>query len=94
MVRVQIWVALVNGLEGLANQPGPLTLLEQFSDRASLPSYALDAVAKAAQLRLIVNVPGLSQLNPNRVATRADIAAAVYQALVWQRRLPALANLP
>lgn len=92
MVRVQIWVALVNGLNLLANQPGDRSRLEQFSDRASLPSYALAAVAKAAQLKLIVNAPVLSQLNPNRVATRADIAAAVYQALVWQKRLPALSS--
>lgn len=92
MVRVQLWVALVNGLAGLANQPPPLSLLEQFSDRASLPSYALEAVARATRLRFIVNAPQLSQLNPNRIATRADAAAAIYQALVWQKQLPTLAS--
>jgi hypothetical protein len=31
---------------------------------------------------LVVNYPQQSQLNPNQTATRADIAAFIYQALV------------
>lgn len=90
LLRVQSWVALVNGLGLLANQAGDRTLLDRFADRQTIPSYALDAVAKATQLGLVVNAPTLQQLRPNQVASRADIAAVVYQALVVQQRLPAI----
>jgi hypothetical protein len=88
LLRAQSWVSLVNGLALLAGQPGNQALLDRFRDRATIPSYALDGVAKATQLGLVVNVPELSRLNPNRVASRADIAAVVYQALVVQQRMP------
>ncbi|MGF1571102.1 MAG: S-layer homology domain-containing protein [Nodosilinea sp.] len=92
IVRVQGWVAVVNGLALLAGQAGNQGGLGRFSDRSQIPSYALDAVAKATQLKLVVNVPDINELSPNRVASRADISALIYQTLVQQRRLPALAS--
>jgi hypothetical protein len=92
LLRVQAWVSLVNGLSLLAGQPGNSALLTRFVDSATIPDYAREAVAKAAQLGLVVNAPDLRQLRPNQVASRADIAAVVHQALVAQQRLPALTN--
>jgi hypothetical protein len=38
----------------------------------------------------VVNVPDQALLKPNQAASRADIAVAVYQALVGQGRMPPL----
>jgi len=92
LLRVQVWVALVNGLGLLANQTVNLNVLTRFRDRATLPTYALESVAKATQLGLIINVPDASLLHPNRVASRADIAAVVYQTLALQNRMPTLSS--
>lgn len=92
MVRAQVWVALIAGLALLPNQPGNRALLDRYRDRATIPAYAVDATAKATQLSFVVNVPDPALLSPNRVASRADVCAAVYQALVLQQRLPPIDN--
>ncbi|MFQ4139648.1 S-layer homology domain-containing protein [Nodosilinea sp. PGN35] len=92
LLRAQVWVALVSGLALLPNQPGNLRLLERYRDRTTIPDYAVNAIAKATQLNLVVNVPDIAQLHPNRVASRADVCAAVYQALVLQLRAARIDN--
>ncbi|MBD1914549.1 MULTISPECIES: S-layer homology domain-containing protein [Cyanophyceae] len=92
LLRAQVWVSLISGLALLPNQPGNLRLLERYRDRATIPDYAVNAIAKATQLGLVVNVPDIAQLNPNRVASRADVCAAVYQALVLQLRASRIDN--
>ncbi|MBD2113759.1 MULTISPECIES: S-layer homology domain-containing protein [Cyanophyceae] len=92
LLRAQVWVALISGLALLPNQPGNLRLLERYRDRATIPDYAVNAIAKATQLGLVVNVPDIAQLHPNRVASRADVCAAVYQALVLQLRASRIDN--
>ncbi|QQE63469.1 hypothetical protein GFS31_01340 [Leptolyngbya sp. BL0902] len=92
VLRLQVWLALVNGLALLEQHPVKLYALNRYQDRDLIPGYALEAVAIATQLGLVVNRPDLAQLNPHRAATRADIAAAVYQTLAYQRRLPPLTN--
>ncbi|HEY9876842.1 MAG TPA: S-layer homology domain-containing protein, partial [Leptolyngbyaceae cyanobacterium] len=92
LVRVQAWVSLVNGLGLLLGQPANLSLLTRFVDRQNIPTYAQEAVAKATQLGLVVNAPEVLQLRPNNVASRADISAVVYQALVVQQRMPVIAS--
>lgn len=92
ILRVQTWVALVNGLNLLARQTSNQALLTNYVDRRAIPAYATDAVAKASQLKLVVNAPHIQTLNPNRAATRAEISAIVYQTLVHQKRASALNN--
>lgn len=92
LLRAQVWVALISGLALLPNQPGNLSLLGYYRDRAQIPDYAVNAIAKATQLGLVVNVPDIAELHPNRVASRADVCAAVYQALVLQLRAPRIDN--
>ncbi|MGB3203154.1 MAG: S-layer homology domain-containing protein [Nodosilinea sp.] len=92
LLRAQVWVALISGLALLPNQPGNLSLLGYYRDSAQIPDYGVNAIAKATQLDLVVNVPDVTQLHPNRVASRADVCAAVYQALVLQLRAPRIDN--
>lgn len=77
--RVQVLVALASGLNLRSDNT---TVLSVFRDASGIPNYALTAVAGATQKNLVVNYPTPTQLNPNQNATRADVAAFIYQALV------------
>ena len=77
--RVQVLVSLANGLSLRSDNPSALSV---FTDASQIPNYATDPVAAATQRQLVVNYPTPNQLNPNREATRAEVAAFVYQALV------------
>ncbi len=85
--RVQIIVSLVNGL-GLGNNAAKS--LKSYDDQGKIPDYAKDEVAIASEKRIIVNYPNIKQLNPTREATRAEVVAMVYQALVDAKRVAAI----
>jgi len=87
--RVQVIVSLVNGL-GLSADG---TTSFKFDDQAKIPDYAKDQVAKALDKKIIVNYPNPKQINPTRDATRAEVVALVYQALVDAGRVAAINSL-
>ena len=78
--RVQVLVALSTGLS--FPTPSDSSSLSLFQDSSAIPAYARNAVAAATTRKIVVNYPLLGQLNPNREATRGEVAALVYQALV------------
>ncbi|NDJ17212.1 DUF1565 domain-containing protein [Myxacorys almedinensis] len=77
--RVQVLVALANGLEYGA---GDVSILSKYQDATAIPAYANSLVASATQKQVVVNYPAVGQLNPNREATRGEVAAFIYQSLV------------
>lgn len=81
--RLQVIVSLVNGL-GLP--PASQDLLTIYTDRKSIPEYARTAVATATQSKIIINYPDSQILAPTKEATRAEVAAMIYQALVALKR--------
>jgi parallel beta-helix repeat protein len=85
VLRLHVLLSLVSGL---AVPKGDRTVLDFLSDKASIPAYALDAAASAMEGQMVVNYPDLKTLNPNRPATRAEVTAMVYQALVQTARSP------
>jgi parallel beta-helix repeat protein len=85
--RLQVLVSLVNGLGLPAATNDHLAI---YSDRPSIPEYAQAAIATATQQKIVVNYPHPKQLLPIKEATRAEVAAMVYQALVAINRTPAL----
>jgi len=85
--RVQVLVSLANGL-GLNAQTQ--NALGFYTDAAQIPKYATGSVAAATSRQLVINYPTVKQLNPNREATRAEVAAFVYQALVSAGRAQAI----
>lgn len=87
--RVQVLVALASGLGAM---PKDATVVSFYQDASDIPSYATSAIAAATERRMVVNYPTLKQLNPNRNATRADVAALVYQALNSKKDVPAIAS--
>ena len=85
--RVQALVALANGLGLTANNQN---ILSFYTDAAQIPNYAIAPMAAATARQLVINYPTAKQLNPNRQATRAEVAAFVYQALVNAGRAQAI----
>lgn len=81
ITRLEVLVALTNGL-GLQSPGSAAQVLAGFSDRAQIPDWATGAIAAATSQQLIVNYPNMQQLNSNRFASRAEIVAIAYQALV------------
>jgi parallel beta-helix repeat protein len=77
--RIQVLVSLASGL---ALQTTNLSILSRYQDADQIPSWAANSVAAATQNNIVVNYPNVRQLNPSRNATRAEVAALVYQALV------------
>lgn len=89
LVRVQIWIALVNGLQW-DSASVDLNVLGRFADYTTIPRYALSSTAIAADRNMIASYPDPTQLHPNQVATRADVCVSVYQALAALKRLPTI----
>lgn len=75
--RAQVLVALAGGLGYKAAQPIATTLSANFNDVQAIPDYARNAIAAATEKQIVVNYPNAKALNPNQVATRADVAAAI-----------------
>jgi hypothetical protein len=89
--RVQVLVSLASGLNLKADQT-TATTLETYADANRIPSYATEGVAAATEDSIVVNYPNINYLNPNEVATRADVAAFVYQALVQSGKMQPLSS--
>jgi hypothetical protein len=88
--RVQVLVSLVTGLELSPPAQVATVLNTTFQDAAQIPEYARNQIAAATVNQLVVNYPNLALITPNQLATRADVAAFIYQALVKQGTLPQL----
>lgn len=84
--RYQVLVSLASGLKTQV-VGDPTVALQPFSDFQTMPPWAYGQVASAAQSGLVVNYPDVNQLRPNQPATRAEIVAMMYQALVEQGKL-------
>ncbi len=79
--KVQAIVALANGL-GLQSPADPGKTLQVYKDANQIPAYAKNAVAAATEAGLVVNHPDAAVLNPNKMVTRAEVAALIHQAMV------------
>ncbi|MBD2742876.1 S-layer homology domain-containing protein [Coleofasciculus sp. FACHB-1120] len=79
--RAQVLVALASGL-GLKPPSNPAQALQTYQDASEIPKYAIQGVAASTAAGLVINYPYPNLLKPNQAATRAEVAAAIYQALV------------
>jgi hypothetical protein len=79
--REQVLVSLSNGLDYVASGNVESTLAN-YNDAYNISSYARSPIAAATEKRLVVNYPNTKFLSPKGTATRADVAAYIYQALV------------
>lgn len=82
----QLQVALVTGL----NLPTPVDsaqIVGKYADAQEVPKWAVDKIATAIDAGLVSKYPDDNKLTPNRIATRADAAALVYEALAKQGKV-------
>lgn len=94
IAKGDVLVSLVSGLGlGTSIKPDLLpTLTLIYNDAASIPEYARNAVAIATRAGIVANFPNVKILNPNVAATRGDVAAIIYQALVYQGKAEKIAS--
>ena len=87
--RYQVLVALATGLK-LEPSGNADTILQNFSDSEELPKWSSDKVAAATEAGLAINRPDfdLTSLKPNEPATRAEVAAMIYQTLAKLGKVP------
>jgi hypothetical protein len=79
--REQVLVSLANGL-GYSPNGTPSTILQYYNDASSISGYAQPAIAAATERQIVVDYPDTKTLAPTQTATRAQVAAFIYQALV------------
>lgn len=79
--RVQGLVAIASGLDAVATQPITTVLNSAYADAGMVPEYARAAVAAATEKSWVVNYPQVRQLDPTRLASRAEVASFLCQAL-------------
>ncbi|WP_152532091.1 S-layer homology domain-containing protein [Leptolyngbya sp. Heron Island J] len=85
--RAQVLTALVTGLNADDTPENVQAILERYDDAAEIPEWAIGKMAAATQSNIVVNHPDLAALNPNQPATRAEVAAMIYQTLAAQGRV-------
>lgn len=87
--KVQTIVALTSGL-GLKPTTGSQEMFKTYQDANRIPKYAEQSVSAATTAGLVVNYPNPKVLDPNRNASRAEVAALVYQGLVQSGKVKAI----
>jgi hypothetical protein len=87
--RQQVLVSLANGLE-YAPVGNVEATLQYYNDSANIAGYARSPIAAATEKQIVVNYPNLKFLNPTTTATRAQVAAFIYQALVSNNQAAAI----
>ncbi|MDJ0553621.1 MAG: S-layer homology domain-containing protein [Microcoleaceae cyanobacterium MO_207.B10] len=89
--REQVLVSLANGLKYSATLPST-ELLNYYQDAANISNYAKNSIAAATENNQVVNYPNIYSLEPRRKATRAEVAAFIYQALVNQGKAQTISS--
>lgn len=87
--RVQVVVALNNGL-GYEPTCNFQDVLSYYNDAGEIQSYAVKSVAAATERQMVVSYPTPKSLKPNQSATRAEVAAFIYQTLVSTNQAKAI----
>ena len=87
--REQVFVSLANGL-GYRSTREPSSVLSIYNDASAISDYAIVPIAAATVNQLVVNYPNVTRIDPHSNATRAEVAAAIYQGLVRDGKAPAI----
>lgn len=91
LTRLDILVALTNGLN-YSFTGSTDSILRFYSDVTSIPANYRTLIAAATQRGIVVNYPNVRSLSVNTVATRAEVAAFIYQALVSTGEVTAISS--
>ena len=91
LTRLEIMTALAKGLNYTASSSTE-KVLKFYSDAAAIPASARTLVAAATERGIVANYPNVKTCSPNQVATRADVAAFLHQAMVSQGEAMAISS--
>ena len=83
VTRQDVLVTLMSGLN-LQPPQDAAQVLQTFQDANQIPAWANGKIAAATANNLVVNYPDVKILQPQKTATRGEVAAFLYQALVKQ----------
>jgi hypothetical protein len=83
----ELQTALVTGMN-LNPKGDPTEVLGKFSDSADVPKWAMKQVTAAIESG--ITLPDATKLDAKKVATRADAAILIHQALVKEGKVPAI----
>jgi hypothetical protein len=89
--KVQAVVALAEVLNLSPSGSPSADLNKYYADAKAIPKYATNRVAAATQAHVVVDYPNVKVLGPNKVISRGEAAALIYQALVAQEKLQPIA---
>ncbi|MEA5598977.1 glycoside hydrolase family 10 protein [Rivularia sp. UHCC 0363] len=83
--RINALLSIVSGLSMTSKVSSDLlpALGQIYQDAYAIPDYAKPTAAITTRAGMVASYPNPKLLNPTLAATRADISAFVYQALVW-----------
>ena len=82
--RLEMLSAIAAGMN-LKPDSDPVQILSKYSDGKDMPKWAISKVSSAVEAGLIS--PNATQLGPNKIATRADAASYIYQALIKEGKI-------
>lgn len=88
ITRLQALISLVSGLGISSTTDIKAELPNLYQDANFIPDYAADKIAISTTAGIVVNYPNLKLLRPLEFGTRGDIAAFIYQALVYLKQVP------
>jgi hypothetical protein len=83
----ELQTALVTGMK-LSPKGDPTEVLGKFSDGADVPKWATKQVTAAIESG--ITLPDATKIDAKKVATRADAAILIHQALVKEGKIPAI----
>lgn len=82
--RVELLSAIATGIN-LKPNSDPVQILSKYTDGKDTPKWAISKVSSAVEAGLIL--PNTTQLVPNQIATRAEAASYIYQALIKEGKI-------
>jgi S-layer homology domain len=84
---LELQTALVTGMK-IDAKGDPTEVLGKFSDSADVPNWATQQVTAAIESG--ITLPSATKLDAKKMATRADAAILIHQALVKEGKIPAI----
>lgn len=84
ITRLQVLLSLNSGMQLPPSSRPVAEVLQSYQDQASAPVWAIPAIAATTEAGIVISPSTPPILEPNRPATRAEVIAMVYQALVWR----------
>jgi lipoprotein-anchoring transpeptidase ErfK/SrfK len=93
--KAEVLVAIARelNLNSKAHKTPQTYLLSMYRDALKVPDYAIPAIATLTQQGLVTNYPDPRILAPTTPITKSELAVLLYQALAYQKKLPALGSL-